>query len=211
MEKSFWHQRWETDRIGFHGSQPNPLLLAHFPELSVPEYGRVFIPLCGKTLDIAWLLSKGHRVVGAELSELAIQQLFEDLGIEPDISDLGELKHYSADDIDIFVGDVFDLTPTLLGPVDAIFDRAAFVALPEEMRSAYAPHIAHISGNAPQLLITFEYDASQVDGPPFSIPGDEVRQRYGNSYHLSTLTKVDVAGGMKGVAAKERVWWLKPR
>lgn len=211
MDKNFWHDRWETSRIGFHESRPNPLLLAHFPELSVPEHGRVFVPLCGKTLDIAWLLSKGHRVAGAELSELAIRQLFEDLGVEPAISDLGDLKRYSADGIDIYVGDVFELTPTVLGPVDAVFDRAAFVALPEEMRSAYAPHIAHITGNAPQLLVAFEYDQSQLDGPPFSTPGDEVKRRYGDLYELSTLAINDPAGGLKGVAAKEVVWLLKPR
>lgn len=210
MEHSFWHDRWESGRIGFHGQEPNPLLVTHFPALAMPENGRVFVPLCGKTLDIAWLLAQGHRVAGAELSELAIQQLFEDLGVEPAISDLGALKHYSADSIDIFVGDVFNLTADMLGAVDAIFDRAAFVALPEHMRSAYAPHIADITRNAPQLLITFEYDQSQLDGPPFSIPSDEVVQRYGGRYGISTLATDRVAGGFKGLDVKEHVWLLKP-
>ena len=210
MEHSFWHDRWESGRIGFHEREPNPLLVTHFPALSVPENGRVFVPLCGKTLDIAWLLSKGHHVAGAELSELAIRQLFEDLGVEPKISDLGKLKCYSADSIDIFVGDVFDLTSTLLGTVDAVFDRAAFVALPEHMRSAYAPHIADITGNAPQLLVTFEYDQAQLDGPPFSIDGEEVKQRYGDLYDVSRLERVDVTGGLKGAAAKESIWFLRP-
>lgn len=209
MEKSFWHQRWESGRLGFHASQPNRLLVAHLPDLSAPEHGRVFVPLCGKTLDIAWLLSKGYRVAGAELSELAIKQLFEDLGVEPTISDLGDLKLYSANDIDIFVGDVFDLTPVELGPVNAVFDRAAFVALPEDMRASYASHIADITGNAPQLLITFEYDTSQLDGPPFSIPRDEVKQRYGDRYDITPLATVGVAGGLKGVAATESAWLLK--
>lgn len=210
MDKNFWHQRWESSRIGFHQDQPNPFLISHLPELSVPENGRVFVPLCGKTLDIGWLMSKGHRVAGAELSELAIQQLFEDLGVKPSISDLGALKRYAADGIDIFVGDVFDLTPALLGPVDAVFDRAALVALPEAMRSSYAPHMTHITGAAPQLLITFEYDQSQLDGPPFAVMSDEVQRRYGDRYELSTLTTNDLAGGMKGVPAREVVWLLKP-
>ena len=210
MDHGFWHDRWETSRIGFHESRPNPHLVAHFPKLSVPEHGRVFVPLCGKTLDIAWLLSRGHRVAGAELSELAIAQLFEELEVEPAISDLGELKRYSATDIDIFVGDVFALTPDLLGPVDAVFDRAAFVALPETMRAKYAPHITHVTGTAPQLLITFEYDTALLDGPPFSIQGDELGQRYGDSYALSSLAMDSVAGGFKGHHAWERVWLLKP-
>lgn len=210
MEQNFWHDRWGTGRIGFHEGEPNPLLVTHFPDLGVPENGRVFVPLCGKTLDIGWLLSKGHRVAGAELSEVAIEQLFEELGIEPVISDLGKLKHYSADNIDIFAGDVFDLTSAVLGPVDAIFDRAAFVALPETMRAQYAPHIAGITDNAPQLLVTFEYDTSLLDGPPFSIPGDEVMQRYGDRHDLSILAHNTVAGGFKGVTAVEIVWLLRP-
>ena len=63
MEHDFWHDRWESNRIGFHESAPNPLLTEHFPALSVPNSGRVFVPLCGKTLDIGWLLSQGQRVV----------------------------------------------------------------------------------------------------------------------------------------------------
>ena len=89
MEHDFWHDRWETNRIGFHEDQPNPLLVTHFPELSVQDGGRLFVPLCGKTLDIHWLLSRGYRVAGAELSEVAIQQLFEELGVEPAVTDLG--------------------------------------------------------------------------------------------------------------------------
>lgn len=210
MEHHFWHERWGSNRIGFHQSQPNPLLVTHFPDLSVSENGRIFVPLCGKTLDIAWLLAKGHRVAGAELSELAIQQLFEDLGLEPVVSNLGNLRRYSADSIDIFVGDIFDLTATVLEAVDAVFDRAAFVALPEDMRAVYALHVAHITGNAPQLLITFEYDTSRLEGPPFSISDDEVMRRYGDRYDISTLATGDVAGGFKGISAMETVWLLKP-
>lgn len=210
MDHGFWHDRWESGRIGFHEGRPNPLLVKHFPVLSVPEHGRVFVPLCGKTLDIGWLLSNGCRVAGVELSELAITQLFEELGLEPTMFDHGGLKRYSATDIDMFVGDVFALTQDLLGSIDAVFDRAAFVALPGHLRAAYAPHITHITGKAPQLLITFEYDTSLLDGPPFSIQGEELEQRYGDSYALSTLAMDGVAGGFKGHNARERVWFLKP-
>lgn len=210
MEHDFWHDRWESNRIGFHEDQPNPLLTEHFPALSIQQDGRIFVPLCGKTLDIGWLMSHGYRVAGAELSELAIQQLFDELGLDPAISDLGKLKRYSADGIDIFVGDIFKLTPTLLGPVDAVFDRAALVALPAETRAAYAPHMADITGRAPQLLVTFEYDQSRLDGPPFAVGSEEVKQRYGHSYALSTLARDHVAGGFKGLEVKEHVWLLKP-
>jgi thiopurine S-methyltransferase len=141
MEHSFWHERWESGRIGFHQGKPNKLLLAHFHALGLADRSRVFLPLCGKTLDIGWLLSQGHRVAGAELSELAIVQLFEDLGVEPDVSRIsGELKRYSADrHRHLRRRRIFNLTAELLGPVDAVFDRAALVALPKRCAAAYAP------------------------------------------------------------------------
>lgn len=210
MDADFWHQKWETNVIGFHESEANPLLVAYFKELSLATGSRVFVPLCGKTLDIAWLLSKGYRVAGIELSELAIEQLFAELGIEPEITDIGEIRHYSATDIDIFVGDIFELTRKMLGTIDAVFDRAALVALPENMRARYAKHLTDITANAPQLLITFEYDQKLMDGPPFSVREEAVSQNYKDSYDISLLTRVDVVNGLKGsLAAKESVWLLR--
>lgn len=211
MEHSFWHDRWESGRIGFHEGRPNALLVAHFSALAVPEGGRVFVPLCGKTLDIDWLLDGGYRVVGAELSELAIRELFERLGVAPVIADLGALKRFSAPDIDIFVGDVFALTPELLGTADAILDRAALVALPARMRETYAAHLVELTNTAPQLLICFEYDQSLQSGPPFSIDHEEVHRHYAHAYEITQLAREDVAGGMKGVAAMESVWLLRRR
>lgn len=211
MEHSFWHDRWESGRIGFHEGRPNQLLVRHFSALAVPDGGRVFVPLCGKTLDIGWILSRGHTVVGAELSELAIRQLFEELGVDPAISDLGALKRYSATDIEIFVGDIFALSPEMLGPVDAVFDRAALVAMPDEMRADYATHIVDLTGAAPQLLVCFEYDQRLQGGPPFSIARDEVHRRYSGVYRITELARESLAGGMKGIPAWESVWLLAPR
>jgi len=210
MDTDFWHRKWQANDIGFHNKGTNPLLLSHFEELSLPPGSRVFVPLCGKTRDIAWLLSQGCQVAGAELSELAVQQLFAELGVKPEIAGAGNVKHYSAPDLDIFVGDIFKLTGKVLGSIDAVFDRAALVALPEEMRVRYARHITEITGNAPQLLLTFEYDQAAMAGPPFSISDDEVQRHYKDSYQITALASVDVAGGLKGkCAAKENVWLLK--
>jgi thiopurine S-methyltransferase len=212
MDVNFWHQRWETNTIGFHESKVNPLLVAYFNALSLAKGSRVFVPLCGKTLDIAWLLSNGYQVAGAELSELAIKQLFEELGVEPKISDVGEVKHYSAVDIDIFVGDIFNLTRGMLGSVDAIFDRAALVALPENIRLRYAKHLLDIADNAPQLLITYEYDQKLTEGPPFSVRDEEVSRHYQDRYEISLLVSLDVAGGLRRkYPAKENVWLLKKK
>jgi thiopurine S-methyltransferase len=210
MDAQFWHQRWEENKTHFHQSETNPLLKEYFSRLSVPKGGRVFLPLCGKTLDIPWLLSRGHRVAGAELSKIAIDQLFAGLGVKPKIKSLGKLDHYSVENLDIFVGDFFDLSRQMLGPVDAIYDRAALVALPPKMRERYVAHLMEITNQAPQLLISFEYDQSQMEGPPFSVNKDEVKRHYEWSYKLTLLASKDVSGGLRGVCpAKEDAWLLK--
>lgn len=210
MDASFWHQKWKNNKIGFHQSEANPILVKYFNALSVVKGSRVFVPLCGKTLDIGWLLSNGYRVAGAELSQMAIEQLFTDLKLEPEISNAGNLKHYSAIDIDIFVGDFFDVSQTLLGPVDAIYDRAALVALPEELRRQYTAHLTGITDTARQLLVTYEYDQTLMDGPPFSISNAEVHQHYTDRYELTLLTNINLPEGLKGNhEANENVWLLQ--
>ena len=210
MDASFWRQRWEKNEIGFHESKANPLLVTHFHELSVGKGRRVFVPLCGKTLDISWLLSRGYRVAGAELSQLAIEQLFIELGMQPDIENVGSIERWSANNLDLFVGDIFTVSRLMLGQVDAVYDRAALVALPEDMRKRYAAHLLEITGKAPQLLISYEYDQSLMEGPPFSVSNEEVRRHYASTYTLTLLAGTEVQGGLKGKApAKENVWLLK--
>ena len=212
MDAHFWHQKWEQNDIAFHERDTNPFLIKYFDLLSLSKNNRVFLPLCGKTLAIHWLLSNGYRVVGSELSEIAIKQLFSELAIEPKTKAINEIRCYSADNIDIFVGDIFDLSRGVLGRVDAIYDRAALVALPETMRNRYTAHLMEITDRAPQLLICLDYDQSLLDGPPFSVTETEVHQYYQDSYDLTALASVDVVGGLKGKCpAKENVWLLKQR
>lgn len=209
MDVNFWLQKWENNNIAFHKSEANPVLVQHFQQLALAKESRVFVPLCGKTLDIAWLLANGYRVAGAELIELAIEQLFAELGVAPDIVEVGDIKHYRATNIDIFVGDILQLSGKLLGPVDAIYDRAALVALPAAMRAHYAPHLMEITESAPQLLVTYAYDQTVMSGPPFAISNGEVEQRYGEYYQLALLASSEVPGGLKGkCTAQENVWLL---
>ena len=212
MNRSFWLQKWQDNEIAFHESKANPLLVNHFKQLALRQGSRVFVPLCGKTLDIGWLLSMGHNVSGIELSAIAIEQLFAELGTKPQISAVGKLTRYSEEGIDIFVGDIFDLSAELLGRVDAIYDRAALVALPEEMRKRYTAHLMAITHIAPQLLISFEYDQDLMAGPPFSVSGAEINRHYADNYHLTLAESIDVVGGLKGkCAAMENIWLLRSR
>ena len=210
MDTSFWHRKWEEGEIGFHESDVNKPLVSYLHNLSLVKGDCVFVPLCGKTLVISWLLANGYRVAGAELSRIAIEQLFAELGVKPEISVAGLMDRYSAPNIDIFVGDIFDLSSEILGPVDAVFDRAALVALPDKMRNRYAVHLMNIIDRAPQLLICYEYDQGSMAGPPFSVSNEEIRQHYSDSYELTLVSSTDLPGGLKGrCSAKENVWLLK--
>jgi len=210
MEPDFWHQKWESNVIGFHKSEANIFLVNHFSSLALSEASRIFVPLCGKTRDIAWLMCNGYRTVGIELSEIAVKQLFEELALTPTISQHQSLILYSADNIDIFVGDIFQLSQEQLGAVDAVYDRAAYVALPYEMRQRYSKHLIDITDSASQLLITFEYDQRLQSGPPFAITNQEINQHYQSAYEINLLASEELEGGLKGQCdAVENVWLLK--
>lgn len=210
MDANFWHQKWKRGEIAFHEGEANRFLTDHFDKLNLAPGSRIFLPLCGKTRDAAWLLARGCRVIGAELSEIAIIELFAELGLQPAVSKAGTLTRYSNMDIDILVGDIFDVTAEFLGPVDSIYDRAALVALPARMREQYTSHLMAITDTAPQLLISYEYNQQLIDGPPFSVSEDELKQHYGATYRLQSLECRNVAGGLKGkVASTETAWLLR--
>ena len=208
MDPEFWHDRWREGRIGFHEAGGNARLARHFPALHAAAGARIFVPLCGKTRDIGWLLGQGHWVVAVELSRTAVEQLFDELGVEPETSRVGALDLFSAPGLDIFVGDAFDLSAEAIGPVDAIYDRAALVALPEDMRTRYAALLQDITGTAPQLLVCLEYDQSRRDGPPFSITEDEVSRLYSGHYEMTLLERGAAQGA---VPMDDAVWLLQPR
>lgn len=213
MNKVFWQEKWDNNQIGFHERVANPALVKYVSELNLSEGSRVFLPLCGKTLDIAWLLSQGYQVVGVELVEAAIVQLFDELNCVPRVEQKEGLKHYQTDDLDIYVGDVFALSKAEIGQVDAVYDRAALVSLPNDspdhMRLRYLSHIIEITDSAPQLLLTFEYDVSLMQGPPFSISKADVQSYYAANYDIKLLATGSFNGKLKADCVAEMVWLLQ--
>ena len=212
MNPDFWQEKWQKREIAFHQAAANPLLVSWFNQLAIAPGARVFLPLCGKSLDMHWLLAQGYRVVGAELSEVAVKELFAELGLTPTVSTAGKLQHYSADALEVFVGDIFNLSQATLGPVAAIYDRAALVALPANMRQRYAEHLVTISQCAPQLVICFEYEQAMLAGPPFAVDSEEIHTLYSAVYHLNCLAELEVPGGLKKKCqATELAWLLSKR
>lgn len=208
MEAEFWHDRWASGQTGFHEGAANRLLVAHLDALGLAAGARVFVPLCGRSRDLVWLRDRGHGVVGAELSRLAVEQLYAELGVEPEVTPLGALERVRGAGIEVFVGDIFALSREDLGEVAASYDRAALVALPAEMRAGYGAHLQAITDGAPQLVIAFEYDQSLRAGPPFSVDGAELERVHGAHYQLRELARAEVPGGLRGAVPAQEVAWL---
>ncbi|MEL6684920.1 MAG: thiopurine S-methyltransferase [Pseudomonadota bacterium] len=215
MDAQFWHDKWDQNDIGFHEADVNPGIITHFGTVAPPTPARVFVPLCGKTRDIAWLMGQGYHVVGAELSTLAITELFAELSITAQVADRSTGQHFAGPGIDIFVGDIFDLTSKDVGQIDVVYDRAALVALPSDLRLKYAAHIAELSGAAPQLLLCFEYDQTAMNGPPFAVDETEIQRVYGSAYDIAPLARKPISGRLKARLhasdlADHTAWALRP-
>jgi thiopurine S-methyltransferase len=167
-------------------------LAQHWPSLELPNDARVFVPLCGKSRDILWLASLGHGVVGIDISPLAAEQFFAESQLEPHIDAMGPFQRYRVDEITLLVGDFFDLRPDHLAGVSAVYDRASLIALPPETRPRYARHLASLLPAAVRsLLITLEYDQSQMKGPPFAVGEDEVRRLFEPKFRVETVSVFD--------------------
>ncbi|WP_397541606.1 thiopurine S-methyltransferase [Roseovarius salis] len=212
MDAQFWHERWQTGQIGFHEGHVNRMLKTYINRLQMADGARVFLPLCGKTRDIAWLKERGYRVVGSELSGIAIAELFDEMELAPEVTGDAALRRHAAGGVEVFEGDFFALTPDTLGPVHGVFDRAALVALPQDLRQRYARQMIRLTAPAPQLLVTFVYDTARMDGPPFSVEETEIRELYGAEYGVEMLDDLDVPGGLKGICpARAQAWLLTAR
>lgn len=208
MEAKFWHERWAQKEIGFHQPDTNPLLVKHLDKLRLQSGDRVFVPLSGKTLDMRYLVQQGYEVLGIELSETAVQEFYAEWGLEPEIQKRGSLIEYHANNVTLYVGDFFDLDESILGPIAAIYDRASLIALPADIRTRYRQHLMTITAKAQQLLLCFDYDQSQMDGPPFSIGDEDIRQYYSDSYKVSLVDRQTFGEPLKGIAQAEELCWV---
>lgn len=177
MSDDLWKRRWREGRIGFHEGRPNAFLERHVGVFGAAR--RVLVPLCGKSEDLAFLASQGHTVTGVELVRDAAEAFFREHGLEPRIARHGAFERFEAGHIAILVGDVFALEADVTGPIDALYDRAALIALPEDLRARYVPCIRPVlQPGAVGLVVTLEYPQERHPGPPYSVPESELRAHY---------------------------------
>lgn len=202
----FWHSRWSANQIGFHEGAANASLQRWWPTLALAAGSRVFVPLCGKSADLAWLAAQGHEVVGVELSALAVQAFFAENGLTPERAEVGALIRWSAGRVTIYQGDVFAFDAP--GRFDAAWDRAALIALPPDVRIRYATHVRRqLRADAPILVVTLVYDQARRDGPPFSVPDAELRAHHPEAVLLGrepAEARWDDIGGAENVVWRVR-------
>jgi len=217
MQQDFWLERWQRGETGFHQGRANPWLVSQLPALSLSPGGHVFVPLCGKAHDLQFLAASGYRVTGVELSPLAVEAFFREQQRVPEVTPAGGLTLYSDGSLRIFCGDFFALDAARLGPVDAVFDRAALVALPPAMRTAYAAHLAHLAtAGSRGLLVSFDYPQPEMNGPPFSVPQAEIRALFGNHFDIAALGREDILDAEprfreRGLTRLTETCWLLQR
>jgi thiopurine S-methyltransferase len=196
MNADFWHERWETDQLGFHQTRVNDLLTRFWERLEVTRDAPVFVPLCGKSLDMTWLRQRGHPIVGIELSPIAVRDFFAENGL-PDATEIGAApgssvdlppRGYASGGYTLYCGDFFGLAPEALAEVGAVYDRASLIAFPPELRARYAEQMRKLlPPSVSILLITIEYDQELMSGPPHSVPVAEIEALYGRDFEIETL------------------------
>jgi thiopurine S-methyltransferase len=192
MDKAFWHQRWQRHEIGFHQQQIHAQLQRFWPTLGLPQESAVFVPLAGKSRDMVWLATQGHRIIGVELSDVAVREFFEEGGQVPMRTWSGAFEVSSAGPFELYCGDFFDFRSEVLKDVVAVYDRAALIALPRGMRAYYAETLARVlPPEAIIFLITIDYPEGEIVGPPFAVSDVEVHDLYASNFDIQRLEARD--------------------
>jgi thiopurine S-methyltransferase len=193
LQPDFWLERWRTGQIGFHQPAVDRHLRRHWPDLGLADSSRVFVPLCGKSLDLLWLRERGHSVAGVELSAVALESLCMEQGVLAKRRTLEHFDVYEAAQIQLYRGDFFKLAPELLGTFSAIYDRASLISWTPELRPAYVAQVAALSQPGTlTLLIAMEYPQAQMPGPPFSLSAEDIDLLYSESHAIQPLSRQDI-------------------
>lgn len=192
MKAEYWQSKWNKEEIGFHQSRVNTRLEQYWPKLGLDSSAPVFVPLCGKSIDMLHLHKLGHPVVGVELSNIAVNAFFNENGIAFETQNHGNLQEFTGSEdaagIRLFAGDMFELETAQTGALSGFYDRAALIAMPPEMRARYVQKLAQLlSPGATGLLISLIYDPSKMSGPPFSVSDDAVRELMSDYFDINVL------------------------
>lgn len=196
MDKDFWLQKWQNDDTGFHQNKVMPLLQKYWSKLEVLAPAKILVPLAGKTLDTLWFSQQDYEVYAIELSSLAIEQFFDEHKLNPIITKNGQFTTYKSGNIIYICGDIFALEADFFHMFQACYDRAALIALPDDMRRQYVQHVyGNLPTNCKTMLLTIDYKQSEMQGPPFAISNDAVNKLFADSHSIVTLDHRDILKG----------------
>ncbi|MCL1067442.1 thiopurine S-methyltransferase [Shewanella olleyana] len=207
MEASFWHSKWQQQQIGFHQPQVNEFLVKYWPQLAVDSAVEVFVPLCGKSLDMCYLAEQGHNVVGCELNQIAVEDFFKENNLPVTQQADGEHQIYTTEQISLIQGDIFTVSESATQNVGAFYDRAALIAWPDDMRQRYAKKLAAlIPAGVRGLLVTLDYAQEMLNGPPFAVSPEWITEHLAPYFEVELLECADVLAENQRFVKKNVPW-----
>jgi len=197
MEAEYWLKRWREGRTGWHRSEVMPLLVQHWSALNVPRGSRVLVPLCGKSLDMLWLAQQGMRVLGVDVSPVAIESFLAENQLHARTRGEADGTHYeitnASGEIEIINGDAFALDPDEVAQCNVFYDRAALIAMPAPMRRRLVDELyVQLPAGSAGLLITLAYPGNEMQGPPFSVDDAEVHDLFDKRWQVDRLEYRDI-------------------
>jgi len=187
-----WLDRWKKGTTGWHRSDINPQLIKHINQFVETRPQKIFVPLCGASLDMKYLIDQGFHVVGVELSPLAINRFFNENKIACKVSKVEDFDFYQGKNIDIYCGDFFKLKKDYFYDVSCVYDRAALIALNPDLQKKYARHLKEILPNSTKiLLLTMFYPQNEMEGPPYSVGDDKVEVLFSEFKEIKKISSVN--------------------
>ena len=194
-----WLKFWENNETNWHGDNVTQELIEYFELFELEPRDKVFVPLCGKSLDMLYIMNQGFSVIGVEISEIGVRQFFNENNLTYKITKVDDFDLYSTENLEIYCGDFFALTSKHLNMVKSVFDRKSLIALEPEVRQKYVKHLNDIiSLGARILLVTLQYPQHQMSGPPFSVDKSEVESLFSMTFESRELRSFnDIENGLK--------------
>jgi thiopurine S-methyltransferase len=207
MEPEFWTKRWQEGEIGFHRPEVHDYLARHWHVLKLEPESEIFVPLCGKATDMVWLAEQGHRIIGVELSPVAVDAFFAEQELQPTTRVSGPFMIKEAGPYTIWCGDIFTLPASVTRDVAAVYDRAALVAFPPDMQPAYAAKLAQLTpSGVPTVLVGLAYRQGEISGPPFSTPLPQVAMLFGPTHTLAIVEARDGLEQSQNLKSRGVTW-----
>lgn len=189
--EKFWKS--SSDNPSFHVSSPHRTLIKYYNQIFKDDSEkRVFIPLCGKSLDMLYLTDQGHEVVGVEFSDFAVKSFFEDSKLDYTKEAIKNFVIWKSKDpaknVTIYQGDFYEVESKTLGFFDVVWDRGSFTAINIDDRELYTDIMFQIMKPSARYLVQVcKYDGSLYGGPPHYVTEHAMKSTFGRKCNFEKL------------------------